>query len=151
MSQIDCITAILAIPAVEETGELRDALPGDAVLEEHFAVVAERFSRLNHSDGEQKSRIDEILEEFLGQAVASHRVDLTHYEKKGKVYPAIVFHTSGISTETGEPLADAITKRFREESARNDLASLLGPALSVDWVSVYTTFGPSGREADGSD
>ncbi len=143
MSQIDCITAIIAIPAVEKAGELRDALPGDAELDDHFAVIAERFSQLCSRGKDRKSQLDQILEEFLGQAVVSDRVDLTHYQKKGKVYPAIVFYAAGILTETGEPLADTITNRFREESARNDLASLLGPALSVDWVSVYTTFGAS--------
>ncbi len=46
MSEIDCITAILSIPTVEEDGELRDARPGEALLDEHFAQLGERFSRI---------------------------------------------------------------------------------------------------------
>jgi hypothetical protein len=148
VSSIDCITAVLAIPAVEEEGELRDARPGEAALDEHFATLSERFSTLN-TPGEAGIRpLDELLGGFLGQPVSSHAVDFTYYEKKGLVYPALAFHTAGITGTSGEPLVELITRRFRDDAARFELAELLGRALEVDWVSVFTTFGPAEPEVD---
>lgn len=141
MSSIDCITAVLAIPAVEDEGELRDARPGEAALDAHFATLSERFSALNTPDDTGARPLDRLLGEFLDQPVSSHAVDFTYYEKKGLVYPALAFHTSGITSATGEPLVDLITRRFRDDAARYQLAELLGRALEVEWVSVFTTFG----------
>jgi hypothetical protein len=148
VSQVDCITAVLAIPAIEEDGELRDARPGEAVLDEHFATLSERFSALNTPGDAGGRPLDELLGSFVGQPVSSHAVDFTYYEKKGLVYPALVFNTAGITSAAGEPLAGLITERFRDASARSELAELLGRALAVDWVSVFTTFGPAKRQVD---
>jgi hypothetical protein len=148
VSVVDCITAVLAIPAVEEDGEQRDARPGEAVLDEHFATLSERFSKLNTPAEDGSSTLEQLLGDFLGQTVSSHAIDFTYYEKKGLVYPALVFHTAGITNATGEPLAELITKRFRDDAARYKLAELLGHALAVDWVSVFTTFGPEQAKID---
>jgi hypothetical protein len=141
MSQIDCITAVLSIPTVEEDGELRDARPGEALLDEHFAQLGERFSAMNTAEDNQPCTLETLLAEFLGQPVAADAVDFTYYEKKGLVYPAIVFNTVGLTRRSGEPLAGLITERFRDDTARTELAGLLGQALQVDWVSIFTTFG----------
>ena len=141
MSEIDCITAILSIPAVEDGGELRDARPGEALLDEHFVQLGERFSVMNTAEDAKPSALESLLAEFLGQPVAVDAVDFTYYEKKGLIYPAIVFNTVGLTSRSGEPLASLITERFRDDAARTELAGLLGRALQVDWVSIFTTFG----------
>lgn len=148
MSVVDCITAVLAIPAVEEDGELRDARPGEAILDEHFASLSERFSRLSTPAEDGASALDELLGNFLEQPVSSAGVDFSYYEKKGLVYPALVFNTAGITSTTGEPLVGLITERFRDDAARPQLAELLGRALGVDWVSVFTTFGAAQPDSD---
>ena len=148
MSSIDCITAVLAIPAVEDDGQQRDARPGDAILDEHFANLSQRFSTLNAPAESGSSALDELLGSFLDEPVSSAGVDFSYYEKKGLVYPALVFNTAGITSATGEPLVDLITERFRDDAARAQLAELLGRALEVDWVSVFTTFGAAQPEPD---
>jgi len=142
VSSVDCITAVLAIPAIEEAGELRDVRPGEAELDEHFAALSERFSALNTPGDAGVCPLDDLLGSFLSQPVSSHAVDFTYYEKKGLVYPALAFHTAGITSASGEPLVGLITRRFRDD------AELLGRALEVEWVSVFTTFGPAQPEAD---
>ena len=47
MSRIDCITAVLAIPAVTENGEVRDARPGENILDEYVRRVEDDFAQLN--------------------------------------------------------------------------------------------------------
>ena len=148
MSVVDCITAVLAIPAVEEGGELRDARPGEAILDEHFATLSQRFSRLNAPAEGGASALDDLLGSFLDQPVSSTGIDFSYYEKKGLVYPALVFNTAGITSAAGESLVDLITERFRDDAARPQLAELLGRALEVDWVSVFTTFGAAQTESD---
>ena len=143
MSLVDCITAILAIPGVEEGGDVRDARPGEAILDEHFVRLGERFSQLGARADGQPSELDRILGQLLGRAVIADGVDFTYYEKKGLVYPAIAIHSQGITTPSGEPVARLITTRFREDTARTELAELLGKAMDVEWVSIYTTFGPA--------
>ena len=148
MSVVDCITAVLAIPAVGEGSELRDARPGEAVLDEHFAILSERFSTLNQPAEGGASPLDALLGRFLGQPVSSAGVDFSYYEKKGLVYPALVFNTAGITSAAGEPLVGLITERFRNDAARSELAELLGRAFEVEWVSVFTTFGAAQPEGD---
>lgn len=143
MATIDCITAILAIPTVEEDGELRDALPGDAVLDQHFARLERDFAELS-AGGAAGSRLESLLAGFVGQPLRVQDATLSWYEKKGKVYPAVVLPVSGLRGPDGESLAQPLTRRFREADARSRLAELLGKALAVDWASVFVTYGPEG-------
>ncbi len=141
MATIDCITAVLAIPAVEDNGQLRDVLPGEPALAKHFARLEHAFASLAET-GPQGSRLDAMLSEFLGRPVCSSAAELSWYEKKGTVYPAIILPTSGLCSPDGEPLATAVTERFRDDDARSRLAELFGRALQVEWASVFVTFGP---------
>lgn len=148
MSSIDCVTAVLAIPAVEEDGQLRDVRPGEEQLDAHFAALAERFGALTGPGEQGESALQALLHRFLGQPVSNGGVDFTYYEKKGLVYPALVLHTAALTSSTGESLTEVITERFRDDTARSELAELLGRALEVEWVSVFTTFGPARTDPD---
>lgn len=143
MAAIDVITAILAIPGVEEDGQVRDARPGEKVLDKHFARLGEAFESLCARDGDRPSALDELLGEFLGTAVTVEKAEFSWYEKKGVVYPAVVLFTDRLHGPDGHDLAATVTERFRRDDARQVLAGLLGRRLGVDWVSVYATFGPS--------
>ncbi len=46
------------------------------------------------AEDNQPCALESLLAEFLGQPVAADAVDFTYYEKKGLVYPAIVFNPS---------------------------------------------------------
>ena len=144
MATIDAITAVLAIPGVEENGETRNALPGESILQEHFDRLHSRFEVLCAREAAQASSLDTLLQTFLGQTATVTSVDFTYYEKKGVVYPALVFDAQRIVAVDGSSLAQAITERFRADDARYAFAELIGKEFGVDWVSVFTTFGPSG-------
>jgi hypothetical protein len=49
-----------------------------------------------------------------------------------------------IVNAAGEPLTQTITVQFRGDDIRAQLAELIGTRLGLDWVSIYTTFGPTG-------
>lgn len=140
MSRLDCITAVLAIPAVEEQGELRDARPGEPVLDTYVRDLEDRFAAFTaHRDG--PSALDGVWTALLGQPVVVHGADFGIYEKKGLVYPAILMDPVRIETGEGVSLVDTITERFRDNETRARLAELIGTRLGVDWVSIFTTFG----------
>ena len=113
MSVVDYITAVLAIPAVEEDGELRDARPGEAVLDEHFATLSERFSALNAPGDSGTSALDKLLGKFIGQPVSSDAVDFSYYEKKGLVYPAL-------ADDAPEPPPSQSAQGHRQHDARGE-------------------------------
>ena len=144
MSQIDCITAILAIPAVQENGETRDARPGEEILDNYVRRVEDDFARLIERQANKPSDLDTIWTELLGEPVRIDAAELGAYEKKGLVYPAILMQPARIVNAAGEPLTQALTVRFRSDSIRAELAELIGTRLGLDWVSIYTTFGPMG-------
>ncbi len=144
MSQIDCITAILAIPAVEEDGEIRDAKPGEAILDAYVRRVEDDFARLIERRGNEASGLDNIWTELLGEPIRIDAAELGAYEKKGLVYPAILMQPARIVNAAGEPLTQTITVQFRGDDIRAQLAELIGTRLGLDWVSIYTTFGPTG-------
>ncbi|UCG73076.1 MAG: hypothetical protein JSV45_01405 [Chromatiales bacterium] len=143
MSPLDGITAVLAIPAVEENSELRDARPGEAVLDDYVKGLEDRFAAFTARDGDQPSGMDEAWSELLNEPVRVGRADFGIYEKKGLAYPAILMDPAQIAARDGSVLVDVITKRFRDDSTRAQLAELLGTRLGVDWVSIFTTFGAS--------
>jgi hypothetical protein len=144
VSQIDCITAILAIPAVEEDGEIRDAKPGEAILDAYVRRVEDDFARLIERRGNEASGLDNIWTELLGEPIRIDAAELGAYEKKGLVYPAILMQPARIVNAAGEPLTQTITVQFRGDDIRAQLAELIGTRLGLDWVSIYTTFGPTG-------
>jgi hypothetical protein len=144
MTRIDGITAVLAIPAVQEDGALRDARPGETVLDDYVRELEDRFAAFSARAGRTPSPLDEVWSELLGQPARVDRADFSIYEKKGLVYPAILFAPSVITGPDGAPLVDAITDSFREEGARTRLAELIGTRLGVEWVSIFTTFGGTG-------
>ncbi|MDJ0926417.1 MAG: hypothetical protein QNJ73_02110 [Gammaproteobacteria bacterium] len=144
MTTIDAVTAVLAIPGVEENGEIRDALPGESILQEHFDRLHARFEQQCQRKSDRPSSLDLVLHAFLGQPATVTSVDFTYYEKKGVVYPALVFDAQRIVSVDGESLAPAITERFRADDARYTFAELIGKEFGVEWVSVFATFGPSG-------
>jgi hypothetical protein len=144
VSQIDCITAILAIPAVEEDGEIRDAKPGEAILDAYVRRVEDDFARLIERRGDEASGLDNIWTELLGEPIRIDAAELGAYEKKGLVYPAILMQPARIVNAAGEPLTQTITVQFRGDDIRAQLAELIGTRLGLDWVSIYTTFGPTG-------
>lgn len=141
MSRLDGITAVLAIPAVEENGELRDARPGEAVLDEYVKGLEDRFAEFTTRHDDQPSEMDRLWTELLGEAVMADGVDFGIYEKKGLSYPAILMDPIRLTAGDGSTLLDAITERFRDGSTRDRLAELIGTRLGVDWVSIFTTFG----------
>ncbi len=143
MSSIDVITAILSIPGVEENGEIRNALPGEALLEQHFDELRGKFEAMSTRPAGQPSDLDRLLSQFLEQPVNTDAAQFTYYEKKGVVYPAIVMPADRIVDAEGVSQAQKITEVFRDFEARHRLARLLGTHLGLDWVSIYTTFGPS--------
>ncbi len=143
MSTIDVITAILSIPGVEENGEIRNAMPGEEVLNKHFEMLQEKFGLMTARVDGQASKLDRLLSEFLGRSVSTDAAQFTYYEKKGVVYPALVMPADRIVDENGVSQAPRITEIFREFEARHRLAELIGTSLGLDWVSIYTTFGPS--------
>ena len=143
MATIDAITAVLAVPGVEANGEMRNALPGEPILQEYFDRLHARFEELCRRKGEQASSLDVVLQAFLGQPATVTSVEYTYYEKKGVVYPALVFDAEQILAADGSSLAQAITERFRTDDARYTFAELIGKEFKVDWVSVFSTFGPS--------
>ena len=143
MSSIDVITAILSIPGVEENGEIRNAMPGEDVLNAHFEQLQEKFDAMTARTDGQPSELDRLLSEFLGRTVFTDAAQFTYYEKKGVVYPALVMPADQILDEHGASQAPRITEVFREFEARHRLAELIGTSLGLDWVSIYTTFGPS--------
>ena len=143
MSQIDGITAVLAIPAVEEDGELRDARPGELILDDYVRALEDTFAGLNQRADDAPSALDRCWSELLGQAVRVDGADFGIYEKKGLAYPAILFDPSQITSGDGQPLTESLTARFREEAIRRQLAELIGTRMGVDWVSIFTTFGPT--------
>lgn len=143
MSQIDCITAILAIPAVEEDGETRDARPGEAILDAHVRRVEDDFAQLIERPENEPSALDSIWTELLGEPVRIDAAEIAAYEKKGLVYPAILMQPGRIVNAAGESLTDTITVQFRGDAIRAQLAELIGSRLGLDWVSIYTTFGPT--------
>lgn len=140
MSRLDGITAVLAIPAVKEDGQLRDAHPGEAILDEYVQNLEDRFA-LFTTRADAPSPMDDIWTELLGLPVRADGVDFGIYEKKGLAYPAILMDPVRIVTDDGESLADFITERLRDDDARARLAELIGTRLGVDWVSIFTTFG----------
>jgi len=140
MSRLDGITAVLAIPAVEEAGQLRDAHPGEAILDEYVQNLEDRFA-LFTTRADAPSPMDDIWTELLGRPVRADGVDFGIYEKKGLAYPAILMDPARIVTDDGESLADFVTERFRDDDARARLAEAIGTRLGVDWVSIFTTFG----------
>jgi len=144
VSQIDCITAILAIPAVQENGETRDARPGEEILDNYVRRVEDDFARLIERQANKPSDLDTIWTELLGEPVRIDAAELGAYEKKGLVYPAILMRPARIVNAAGEPLTQTLTVRFRSDSIRAELAELIGTRLGLDWVSIYTTFGPMG-------
>jgi hypothetical protein len=144
VSQIDCITAILAIPAVEEDGEIRDAKPGEAILDAYVRRVEDDFARLIERRGNEASGLDNIWTKLLGEPIRIDAAELGAYEKKGLVYPAILMQPARIVNAAGEPLTQTITVQFRGDDIRAQLAELIGTRLGLDWVSIYTTFGPTG-------
>ena len=144
MSQIDCITAILAIPAVEEEGETRDARPGEPVLDAYVRRVEDDFVQFIERQGNEPSDLDSIWTELLGEPVRIDAAELGAYEKKGLVYPAILMQPARIVNTAGESLTKTITVQFRGDAIRARLAEMIGTRLGLDWVSIYTTFGPTG-------
>ena len=140
MSRIDAITAVMAIPVVEENGEERDARPGEAVLDDYVKGLEDRFADFNRRAG-GPSGLDTVWTDLLGQPAIVNDADFGIYEKKGLVYPAILMNPAGITAGDGTPLADLITERFREDHTRGRLAELIGKRLGVDWVSIFVTFG----------
>ena len=143
MSRLDGVTAVLAIPAVEENGELRDARPGEPQLDEYVRDLEDRFAAFNARPGNGPSPMDKLWSELLGQPVRADGVDFGIYEKKGLAYPAILIDPARLRATDGVSLVDIVTARFREDSTRGRLAELIGTRLGVDWVSVFTTFGSS--------
>ena len=96
MSRLDAITAVLAIPAVEENGEQRDARPGEAVLDDYVKGLEDRYAEFS-SRGDGASELDEIWSELLGQPAIVNDADFGIYEKKGLVYPAILMNPARIT------------------------------------------------------
>lgn len=143
MSQIDCITAILAIPAVEEDGLTRDAKPGEVILDEYVRRIEDDFARFIERQDNEPSALDSIWTELLGEPVRIDGAEFGAYEKKGLVYPAILMQPARIVNAAGEPLTNTITVQFRDDAIRAQLAELIGTRLGLDWVSIYTTFGPT--------
>lgn len=143
MSRLDGITAVMAIPAVEENGELRDARPGEAQLDDYVRRLEERFAAFTARTGGQPSEMDRVWSELLDQPARVNAADFGIYEKKGLAYPAILMDPARIAASDGTTLVDAITESFRDDSTRTRLAELLGTRLGVDWVSIFTTFGAS--------
>lgn len=143
MSRLDGITAVLAIPAVEENGELRDARPGEAVLDDYVKGLEDRFAAFTTRAGDQPSGMDQAWSELLDEPVQVGRADFGIYEKQGLAYPAILMDPAQIAARDGTVLVDRITERFRDDSTRAQLAELLGTRLGVEWVSIFTTFGAS--------
>ena len=144
MSVIDCITAILSVPGVEEDGKLRDIRPGEPALDEHFARLGQAFETLVRRNSDGNAPIDILLGNVLDQPVKVRSADFTYYEKKGTVYPAIVIATEDLRDADNASLAGVVTEHFRDPGLRSRLAEAFGLALNVEWVSIYTTFGPSG-------
>lgn len=140
MSRLDAITAVLAIPVVEENGEQRDAQPGEAVLDDYVKRLEDRYAEFS-SRGDGASELDAIWSELLDQPAIVNDADFGIYEKKGLVYPAILMNPAGITAGDGASLVDLITERFREDDTRGRLAELIGTRLGVDWVSIFVTFG----------
>lgn len=143
MNRLDGITAVLAIPAVEENGGVRDARPGEAVLDDYLRHLEDRFADFKARTEDQPSTLDGIWSELLGQPVRVDGVDFGIYEKKGFAYPAILMNPARIVAADGMALVDRITEGFRDDGTRAKLAKLIGTRLGVDWVSIFTTFGPS--------
>lgn len=143
MSRLDCITAVLAIPAVEENGELRDARPGEAQLDDYVRELEDRFAEFTARAGDQPSQMDRVWSELLDQPARVDGADFGIYEKKGLAYPAILMDPTRIAATDGTTLVDMITESFRDDGTRARLAELLGTRLGVDWVSIFTTFGAS--------
>lgn len=144
MTRLDGITAVLAIPAVEEHGELRDARPGEPVLDDYVRQLEDRFAGFTARAGDQPSNMDQLWSELLDQPVRVGQADFGIYEKKGLAYPAILMDPAQIVANDGTALTDRITEAFRYDGTRAKLAELIGTRLGVDWVSIFTTFGASG-------
>ena len=140
MSRLDAITAVLAIPVVEENGEQRDARPGETVLDDYVKGLEDRYAEFS-SRGDGPSGLDSIWTELLDRPVIVNDADFGIYEKKGLVYPAILMNPARITAGDGTPLVDLITERFRDDNTRGRLAELIGTRLGVDWVSIFVTFG----------
>lgn len=141
MSAIDCVTAVLAIPAVEEDGQVRDARPGEALLDDYVQRLERKFQDMLQRAEGRPSDLDRIWSELLGEPVRVNDAVFGAYEKKGLVYPAILFDPVRISSRSGSELAQTISRRFREDAIRSRLAELIGTRLGVDWVSIFTTYG----------
>lgn len=144
MSRLDGVTAVLAIPAVADNGELRDARPGEPQLDDYVRRLEDRYAGFTARNGGQPSVMDQIWSELLGQPVRVDGADFGIYEKKGLAYPAILMDPAQIVATDGTPLVDAITEGFSEGGTRAKLAELIGTRLGVDWVSIFTTFGATG-------
>jgi hypothetical protein len=143
MNRLDCITAVLAIPAVEVEGELRDARPGEQVLDDYVRRLEDGFAEFTVRTATQPSGMDQIRSELLNQPTRVDGADFGIYEKKGLAYPAILINPARIAASDGTPLVDTITESFRDDGTRARLAELIGTRLGVDWVSIFTTFGAS--------
>ncbi len=144
MSRLDGVTAVLAIPAVEDNGELRDARPGEPQLDDYVRRLEDRYAGFTARNGGQPSVMDQIWSELLGEPARVDGADFGIYEKKGLAYPAILMDPAQIVATDGTPLVDTITEGFRDDRTRAKLAELIGTRLGVDWVSIFTTFGATG-------
>ena len=84
MSRLDAITAVLAIPVVEENGEQRDARPGEPVLDDYVKGLEDRYAEFSNR-GDGASELDEIWSELLDQPAIVNDADFGIHEKKGLV------------------------------------------------------------------
>lgn len=141
MSRIDCITAVLSVPLADPAAGPDSALLEDEALVAYFDSLEARTAALAERPVGGRSPLDEVFTALLEAPVRVDGATLATYEKKGAIYPALLFESSAFRTADDQPAEGLVDEVFAEVQVRTRLAEALGQRLGVDWVSVFVTFG----------
>lgn len=144
MSNIDSIIAILGPPQSqnEKDGFAELAKKTNKTLEQvYIERVPDLVGKLDNRDIGGSSSLDQFFSDILGSSVLVYNAIPTYFEKKGVRYPTITISSANIVDENSASQIDLLTKVFRTEAAKSDLARKLGMYLGVEAVEVFVTYG----------
>ena len=144
MSNIDSIIAILGPPQPQNEKDRFTELARkmNKTLEEVYVErVPGLVEKLDNRDIGGTSSLDQFFSEILGSSVFVYNPIPTYFEKKGVRYPTITISSANIVDENSASRIDLLTKVFRTEAAKSDLARKLGMYLGVEAVEVFVTYG----------